>query len=500
MSATRPGPPPDGGARGDAAASARPAEAAGEETDAVRPGRSKRYWCEWALLDAGAGAAAAPGVLVEVDGGAITSVTRETRPPDGADRLGGLTVAGFADAHSHAFHRALRGRTGEDGGSFWTWRSRMYEAAGRLDPDSYHRLARAVYAEMALAGITCVGEFHYLHHAPGGARYNDPNAMGRALIAAAADAGVRITLLDTCYLAGGLDARTGYTPLEGPQLRFGDAGADAWAERVAALRPAPGHARIGAAAHSVRAVPPADLARIARAAPEAGWAAAHIHASEQPAENTACIAAHGRTPVRLLEDTGFLTALRPTLVHATHLTRADASLVRGTGAGVCLCPTTEGDLADGLPDLGRLAGAPLSLGTDGHTGIDMFAEARGAEIHERLRTGRRGTLPAHGLLEAALTGGHAALGWEPDAEPGGEGGAGRIAAGARADLVTVALDGVRMAGFEGDRAADALVWAATAADVRHVMADGRWIVREGVHTAIPGAAARLHAAITELTR
>ncbi|GAA4913542.1 formimidoylglutamate deiminase [Streptomonospora salina] len=465
----------------------------------ARPRTARRYWCEWALLDAGAGPAAAPGVLVDVDGGVITSVARDTRPPDGAERLSGLTVAGFADAHSHAFHRALRGRTGEDGGSFWTWRARMYEAAGRLDPDSYHRLARAVYAEMALAGITCVGEFHYLHHAPGGARYGDPNAMGRALIAAAADAGVRITLLDTCYLAGGLDARNGYTQLEGIQLRFGDAGADGWAERVADLRPAGSHARIGAAAHSVRAVPPADLARIARAAPEAESAAAHIHVSEQPAENAACAAVHGRTPVRLLDDTGFLAALRPTLVHATHLTGADTALVRGTGAGVCLCPTTERDLADGLPDLGRLAAAPLSLGTDGHTAIDMFAEARGAEEHERLRTGRRGTRPAHRLLQAAQADGHAALGWAPDAATGGSGGAGRIAAGARADLATIALDGVRLAGFDPGRAADALVWGAGAADVRHVMADGRWIVRDGVHTAIPDAPARLHAAITELT-
>ncbi|WP_186356670.1 formimidoylglutamate deiminase [Streptomonospora sp. PA3] len=456
--------------------------------------RADRYWCEWALLDAGAGPAAEPGVLVEVSGGLITSVARGTRPPDGAERLRGLTVAGFADAHSHAFHRALRGRTGEDGGSFWTWRERMYEVAGRLDPDSYHRLARGVYAEMALAGITCVGEFHYLHHAPAGTPYSDPNAMGRALIAAAAEAGIRITLLDTCYLAGGLGTDGAYAPLEGIQVRFGDGGAEAWAERAAALRAAGAHARVGAAAHSVRAVPPADLARIARTAREAGWAAAHIHLSEQPAENAACLAAHGCTPAQLLDRTGFLAALRPTLVHATHLTSDDAALVRGTGAGVCLCPTTERDLADGLPELDRLAGAPLSLGSDGHSTVDMFEEARSAEAHERLRTGRRGTLPAHRLLEAVHTGGHAALGWAAAGDPP----AGRIAPGARADLVSLAVDGVRMAGFDPRRAADALVWAATAADVRHVMAGGRWIVRDGVHALIPDAAARLDAAIREV--
>ncbi|QBI55030.1 formimidoylglutamate deiminase [Streptomonospora litoralis] len=458
--------------------------------------RVRRYWCEWALLDSGAGPAAARGVLIEVAGGSITAVTPGTEPPAEAERLPGLTVAGLADAHSHAFHRALRGRTGEDGGSFWSWRERMYEVAERLDPDSYHRLASGVYAEMALAGITCVGEFHYVHHGPRGAPYRDPNAMGQALIAAAADAGIRITLLDTCYLAGGLRADGTYAPLEGPQLRFGDGDADAWAERVADLRPGDG-VRIGAAAHSVRAVPRAGLARMAQAGADAGWAAAHVHLSEQPAENTVCQAAHGCTPAALLDETGFLSALRPALVHATHLTAADADLVRGSGAGVCLCPTTERDLADGLPELDRLSGAPLSLGSDGHSTVDMFEEARAAEAHERLRTGRRGCLPAHRLLQALHTGGHTALGWGPGADAGG--GAGRIAPGARADLVTVAVDGVRLAGFDPERAADALVAAATAADVRHVMCDGRWIVGDGVHTRLPDAAARLDTAIRELT-
>ncbi|GAB3466053.1 formimidoylglutamate deiminase [Streptomonospora sediminis] len=468
---------------------------ASEAGGAAAAARPQRYWCEWALLDAAAGAAATPGVLVEVSGGTITAATPRTSPPSGAERLHGLTIAGLADAHSHAFHRALRARTGEDGGSFWTWRKQMYRIAERLEPDSYHRLARAVYAEMALAGITCVGEFHYLHHAAGGARYSEPNAMGRALIAAAADAGIRITLLDTCYLAGGLHPEGGHEPLDGVQLRFGDGGADAWAERVAELRSG-GPVRIGAAAHSVRAVPRADLARIALLGPGSDWAATHIHLAEQPAENTACLAAYGRTPARLLDETGFLAALRPVLVHATHLTAADSALVRAAGAGLCLCPTTERDLADGLCALEHLAGAPLSLGSDGHSAIDMFEEARGAEAHERLRTGRRGNLPAHRLLQALHTGGHAALGWGDGTGPGGA--AGRIAPGARADLVNLAADSIRLAGFDPARAADAAVFAATAADVRHVMADGRWIVRDGVHTAIPDAAARMGAAIAEL--
>ena len=143
-------------------------------------------------------------VLIEADGERFTSATPASIPPVGTEHLAGLTLPGFANAHSHAFHRALRATTQADHGTFWTWRERMYEVAARLDPDSYLRLARAVYAEMALAGVSCVGEFHYLHHQPGGRPYADPNAMGRALVQAAAEAGLRMSLLDTCYLAGGL--------------------------------------------------------------------------------------------------------------------------------------------------------------------------------------------------------------------------------------------------------------------------------------------------------
>ncbi|HET6917954.1 MAG TPA: amidohydrolase family protein, partial [Jiangellaceae bacterium] len=171
----------------------------------------------------------------------------DAQPDD--QRLRGVVLAGFANAHSHAFHRALRGRTHTDGGTFWTWRERMYELAARLEPDSYRRLATAVYAEMALAGVTCVGEFHYLHHTPGGTRYDDPNTMGEALKQAARAAGIRLTLLDTCYLTGGIGV-----PLTDNQLRFGDGDADRWAERVAALTP-DANTRIGVAIHSVRAVP-----------------------------------------------------------------------------------------------------------------------------------------------------------------------------------------------------------------------------------------------------
>jgi formiminoglutamate deiminase len=375
----------------------------------------------------------------------------------GAIRLPGLVFPGFANAHSHAFHRALRGRTHAAGGTFWTWREAMYQVAETLDPDSYHRLARRVYTEMLLAGYTAVAEFHYLHHGPGGVRYSDPNAMGHALIQAAVDAGIRLTLLDTCYLTGGID-----TPLTGPQLRFGDGDADRWAERVSELRVPAERVRVGAAIHSVRAVPPAALGPVAR------WATGrplHVHLSEQPAENESCQAAYRRTPTELLDEHG---ALGPdtTAVHATHLTESD--IRRLGGSTVCLCPTTEADLADGIGPARELAdaGAALALGSDQHALIDPFAEARGLEYGERLRSGRRGRFTPADLVAAATN--HAALG-----RPG----AGRIAVGAPADLVAIRSDSPRTAGS----AADQLVMTASAADVRTVVVGGRIVVSEGRH-------------------
>ena len=219
-------------------------------------------------------------------------------PPSPTDhRLPGVVLPGFANTHSHAFHRALRGRTHDGGGTFWTWRDRMYALAATLTPDTYLDLARATYAEMVLAGVTAVGEFHYLHHAPGGTPYDDPNVMAEALRTAARDAGLRITLLDTAYLTGGIDA-----PLEGAQRRFGDRDADAWAARVAAIRP-DDTLTVGAAIHSVRAVP---LDAIPAIAAHATGRPLHVHLSEQRLENEQSLATFGATPTRLLEDAGAL--------------------------------------------------------------------------------------------------------------------------------------------------------------------------------------------------
>jgi formiminoglutamate deiminase len=423
-----------------------------------------------------------PDVLFEVDSsGRFASVTPGV-PPGGATRLAGLTIPGFADTHSHAFHRALRGRTHTGLGTFWTWRQRMYEVADRLDPDTYLALATATYGELALAGVTCVGEFHYLHHRPGGRPYADPNAMGAVLVEAAARAGIRLTLLDTCYLA----ADVAGTPLAGPQRRFGDADAAAWERRVGDLRPDPERWRLGAAVHSVRAVPADQLPTVS------GWAAGrraplHLHLSEQRAENDACLAKHHRTPTELLADLGVLGE-RTTAVHATHLTDLDRTLLGDTDTGVCFCPTTERDLADGIGPARSLvdAGAALSLGSDSHAVVDMFEEARAVELNTRLRDERRGHFTAADLLAAATVAGHRALGWD---------GAGELVAGARADLVTVALDSVRTAGTDPA----GVVFTATAADVRRVVVGGRTVVQDGRHLTLDVPAA-LSAAIEEVTR
>jgi formiminoglutamate deiminase len=426
------------------------------------------YWCELVWLG---GERAEAGVSVEIEEGRIAAVeTGVNAALPGARRLEGLTLPGLANAHSHAFQRALRGRTQHRTGSFWTWREQMYRLAERIDPDSYFALARATYAEMALAGVTTVGEFHYLHHTPGGSRYSDPNEMGHVLIAAAAEAGIRITLLDACYLHGGIGA-----PAEGAQLRFSDGGAEAWAERVDELSEDGDAARVGAAIHSMRAVDPDSAAVVANWARGRGRPL-HAHVSEQPAENAACLEAYGGTPTALLADAGALDA-RFTAVHATHLEDADVATLGGAGACCCVCPTTERDLADGIGAMRPLvdAGASLSLGSDSHAVIDLFEEARAVELDERLATLERGRHAAAGLLGAATHGGHASLGWDDT---------GRIEPGARGDLVTVGLDSVRLAGTDPDTALESVTFAATHTDVRHVLVDGNEIVKDGAHTSL----------------
>ena len=425
------------------------------------------FWCELAWLG---DESAAEGVTIEVEGERIATVEAGVpMAPAGATPLHGITIPGLANAHSHAFQRALRGRTHSGRGDFWRWREAMYDLASRLDPDLYLPLARATYGEMALAGITCVGEFHYLHHGPDGTPYDDPNAMGRAMIQAAREAGIRITLLDACYLHGGIGEE-----LAGAQRRFGDGDADAWADRVSRLEGGDG-ARIGTAIHSVRAVDPESASAVAAWAAERE-APLHAHVSEQPAENEASRRAYGATPTAVLAAADALDE-RFTAVHGTHLTDPDIRLLGLAHTTCCVCPTTERDLADGIAGAQRLreAGIELALGSDSHAVIDILEEARAVELDERLASGERGRNPAAALLRAATESGHACLGW-----PEG----GRIAPGALADLVTLSLETPRLAGADVKSAADAVVFAATAADVRGVIAGGREIVRDGAHLAM----------------
>ncbi|HUQ61089.1 formimidoylglutamate deiminase [Lentzea sp.] len=420
------------------------------------------FWCERAWLPGGL----AERVLIRAENGRITNVSTVDTIPLGVRRLYGVVVPGFANAHSHAFHRALRGRTHDGGGTFWTWREGMYALASKLTPQSYYRLARAVYGEMALAGVSAVGEFHYVH--------DRSNEFAHCLREAAADAGIRLTLLDTCYLAGGIDQ-----PLTEVQERFSDGTAEAWASRVSELE-SDEVMRVGAAIHSVRAVPRAELRVVAEAFPDAPL---HVHLSEQPAENKACLAAYGLTPTGLLAEAGALSP-RTTAVHATHLTPEDISLLGGSGTGACLCPTTEADLADGIGPARELAdaGSPLSLGSDQHAVVDPLLETRALEHGERLRTGQRGRFTPEELLQAATR--HSALGWD----------GGRIEPGAPCDLVAISCSTPRTAGSLPQQ----VFLSATASDVDTVVVGGKVIASKGVHETLGDVGRLLADAIEEL--
>lgn len=405
-------------------------------------------------------------VRIEFDSGLISSID-PGGDSDGARPMPGVALPGLVNAHSHAFHRALRGRTHSLGGDFWVWRDRMYEIAAGLTPESYEELATAVYTEMALAGITTVGEFHYLHHQGGGRPYDDPNEMGHALVRAARRAGIRMALLDAGYFSSGFDGE----PLGPVQERFSDGSAEQWLERVAELRAVYGDAsdvRIGLAPHSVRAVPERDL----RVASEADTTdlPLHIHLSEQPAENQACLESKGVTPTGLLERVGLLRE-STTAVHATHVNAEDIVKLGAAGANVCYCATTERDLADGIGPSADLhdAGVALCVGSDSHAVIDLFEETRGVELHERLRSGRRGVFAPAVLARIATINGARSLGFEGS----------HLEVGKPADI-TIFSDETPRAQTAGDDIG-AILYSATAADVTDVFVGGAQIVSGGHH-------------------
>ena len=421
------------------------------------------------------GSTPADDVLIECVDGRITAVTPNAPAPPGATRLAGLVLPGLANTHSHVFHRAIRGHTQSGAADFWTWRDLMYGVAGRLDPDSLYALAHATYVEMALAGVTSVGEFHYLHHNLDGTGYSDLNLLGRTVVQAAVDAGLRITLLDACYLS----ADVAGAPLTGVQRRFDDGSWEAWRDRIEDLADKENF-RVGAAIHSVRAVPRPALRPIAE------YAAArdlplHFHLSEQPAENSACVAAHGLTPTALLRAEEVLGP-STTAVHATHLTDDDIRVLGASRTSISMCATTERDLADGIGPAIRLlaAGSPLCVGSDGHMMIDLFEETRAIELDERLVSGRRGHLSVEQLLIAATAAGADSIGWD----------AGRVEPGRLADFIAVRLDSPRTAGARSGDVLAQVVYAAAAPDVTDVIVGGVPVVVAGRHlrSADPGAA------------
>ncbi len=353
-------------------------------------------------------------VLIEVEDGRIKAITERVPLPPGAVALEGWTIPGLANVHSHAFQSLLRGRVETGAGDFWQWRDEMYRPAQNFDPADYVKHGIRLFREMVQTGITAVGEFHYLH------RYG--NGLGDALIGAAREVGIRITLIDACYLRGGLDGR----PLDEIQQLFSDRDAESWAARVDELKDSDG-VRIGAAIHSVRAVDPSSMRTVAQWARQRG-APLHVHLAEQPAEVEECRTFEGCTPAELLDREGILGP-DLTAIHAIHVDDHDISLLGRHKVSICACTTTERDLGDRVGPLRALAdaGCPLTVGSDSNAVVDILEEARGLELDQRRATGRRVLHQPAELFRAATVDGMRALGWD----------AGELKAGMLADFVCI---------------------------------------------------------------
>lgn len=377
-------------------------------------------------------------------------------------------LPGFVNVHSHVFQRALRGHThrpisGHD--TFWTWRRAMYAEAQQLNPDWLYKIALSTYGEMLAVGYTSVGEFHYVHHQPGGQPYADPNAMSQAILSAGRDAGMRVVLLIAAYAQSGFN-----TPLEPEQLRFVDASVEAYLERVELLRAS--GVPVGVAPHSVRAVPEGWFRAIASYSQEYSIPL-HVHAAEQSAEVEQSQAVYGCGPIELLERFGALGKLT-TIIHATHANAREIDLLAGHGCIVCVCPTTEGDLGDGIaPYIGLLGdGIPLSIGSDSNTRLDPMEELRWAEYTARMRYQRRRVLvddernsPGPFLLAMGTRQGAAALGIE----------AGSIAPGKLADLVAIDLHHPSLDGWTLEDFLDVLFFGASSDVIAGTWVNGRRI-------------------------
>ena len=381
---------------------------------------------------------------------------------------GHWVMPGLATAHSHAFQRALRGRTQRRAmraGTFWGWRDEMYRLVERLNPDDVYAIARFAYAELAMSGVTAVGEFHYLHHGPGGRPYAERTELADAVVRAARDVGLRICLIRTAYLRAG--HRQSAVPA---QKRFIDPSIGDVVRDLDALRSRYAYdpsVTVAVAAHSIRAVTLPDI-RILAAYAERHDLPFHMHVCEQRAEVEECRTEYGKTPVALLSEEGILSS-RFISVHATHLDEGEISALGDHGCLVCICRTTERDLGDGLPPISELlkAGARLCVGVDSHASENAFEEVRAVEMDERSRLEKRhAATEAPVLLDAATRLGYVACGlqelW-------------------REDQIHLDPDDPSIAAVGPDLAPDSVLFGATPRAVKSVVAAGKQIVAEGRH-------------------
>lgn len=431
----------------------------------------KPYFVDHALLPEGV----RNSVRIGVAGGLIASVEADGARQAGDETINGLVLPGMANVHSHAFQRAMAGLAEWDAGgadNFWSWREAMYRFAERLDPETQLAIARFLYIEMLKAGYTSVGEFHYLHNRPGGAAYAPATAMAEAIAQAAHESGIALTLLPTLYVSGGADGRA----LSERQKRFGKT-VDELLKLRDGMRGKAGVTQLGLALHSLRAVPPA-LMREAIAGVEAG-SPIHIHAAEQTGEVEECVQALGARPVEyLLKEFGI--DARWCLVHSTHLSADETRDLAKSGAVAGLCPTTEGNLGDGIfPLPGYLdAGGRIAIGGDSHIAVDPAEELKMLEYSQRLLHRRRNVAAsaavphtAARLWGEAARGGAQALGLD----------AGEIVVGKRADFAVIDGEHVSLASRDGAQALDSYVFVAGKCAVRDVMVSGAWLVKGRHH-------------------
>ena len=405
--------------------------------------------------------------------GRIEAVGSLGRAPDVRLRNRAL-LPGMVSAHSHAFQRGLRGR-GETfpagSGSFWSWREAMYGLVGRLEAEEFQTLCWQAFREMRAAGITTVGEFHYFHHRETGSDAAD-YAFDDLVLAAAAEAGIRIALIEVYYRTGAVGQ-----PLEGPQRRFGSPSPEVYWQQMdrLAARLDPRRESLAASVHSLRAASLQDLAAIYDEARRRDLPF-HIHVEEQRREIDDVLAYYDRRPMALLLET-LGTATDLTAVHCTHTDAEEMDRFLAAGGTVCLCPLTEGNLGDGIAAVPRArpTSGGFCLGSDSNARISMIEEMRWLEYAQRLATETRGVLRDDGgsvariLWRAATTGGAKALGIET----------GRIEPGCWADFAAIDLEAPSLAGWTPETLLESVIFGATEEVVATTCVGGEWVEHRG---------------------